>query len=153
MPNLFTNKVAEIRMSYSHAINAKDRVTVNSSRISYDIFMRHWSENIGLQEEFYILLLDRSNRVIGHRMISRGGVSSTLVDLRIIFACALKCCASAIIFAHNHPSGNLQPSEMDKRLTSRAIKAGELLQIKIWDHIIVAPEGGYYSFADNRMMY
>ena len=81
--------------------------------------------------------------------ISKGGVSGTVVDLKIIFATALKGRASAIILAHNHPSANLNPSQADIDLTKKIGKAGRLLDINVLDHLILSPEGEYYSFADN----
>jgi len=80
--------------------------------------------------------------------VSRGGTSGTVVDAKIIFAAAIKARADGIILAHNHPSGNLQPSQADLDLTRKLRQAGEVLDISILDHLILAPDSGYYSFAD-----
>jgi DNA repair protein RadC len=98
-------------------------------------------------EEFWILLLNRSNKVIGRECISTGGVSGTVADVKIIFKRALEHLASNIILCHNHPSGNLKPSHTDEVLTRKVAQAGEVLDIQVLDHVIIA-ETGYFSFAD-----
>lgn len=145
-------KVAEIQLSYKNKCKAKDRPQIKSSRDAYWILESNWSDRMALVEEFNILLLDRSNRVMAMSHISKGGISSTVVDLKIIFAAALKGRASGIILAHNHPSGNLRPSQADIELTNKFKKAGEILEITILDHLILSPDGTYYSFADDMKM-
>ncbi|MEZ4950582.1 MAG: DNA repair protein RadC [Saprospiraceae bacterium] len=98
-------------------------------------------------EEFWILLLNRANRVLGKEMISRGGVTGTVADAKIIFRKALEGKATSIILFHNHPSGNLRPSQADIDLTKKLKEAGNNLEISVLDHLIIA-ERGYYSFAD-----
>jgi len=102
---------------------------------------------IGFIEEFKILLLNRANRVIGCYDVSTGGICGTIVDPRVIYAAALKSCAVGIILAHNHPSGNLTPSEADLQLTRKLRDGGMLLDIAILDHIILTGEA-YLSFTD-----
>ncbi len=98
-------------------------------------------------EEFHILLLNRSNHVIRPVKISEGGFSGTLVDPKKIFKIALENAASSIILSHNHPSGNIQPSQEDIRLTKRIVDAGKILTLEVLDHIIIGGNN-YYSFAD-----
>ncbi|MCM1110465.1 MAG: DNA repair protein RadC [Clostridium sp.] len=98
-------------------------------------------------EEMWALLLDRRNRLIRREMISRGGTAATVVDMKVIFAHALDHLANGIILVHNHPSGNLRPSPEDDRLTRRAADAAKLLDMRLFDHLIVTEEG-YYSYAD-----
>lgn len=98
-------------------------------------------------EEFWILLLNRANRVLSREQISQGGVTGTVADAKIIFRKALEGKATSIILFHNHPSGNLRPSQADIDLTRKLTEAGKNLEITVLDHIIVA-ERGYYSFAD-----
>lgn len=93
------------------------------------------------------MLLNRRNRVLGIVNISQGGISGTIADAKVIFAIALKTCASGIIVSHNHPSGEVDPSEQDLRLTKRLAEAGEILDIKLLDHLIVSTDP-YYSFKD-----
>jgi DNA repair protein RadC len=102
-------------------------------------------------EEFWLLILNRANLVIKKEMISRGGVSGTVVDTKIIFKAAIENYASSIIICHNHPSGNLKPSEADIRITKNIKEAGKLMEIPLLDHLIVA-ENGFYSFADEGML-
>lgn len=102
-------------------------------------------------EHFYTLLLNRQNVVIQLSHISSGGVSATVVDARVIFKSAIEHLASGLILCHNHPSGNLEPSEDDKKITEQLKTAGQLLDIKVYDHIIVS-HSGYYSFADEGII-
>ena len=94
------------------------------------------------------MLLSRANRVLGICTLSKGGTAGTVVDCKLVFATALKACAQSIIVSHNHPSGNLMPSEQDKRLTRRLVQVGKALDLPVLDHVIVTSEG-YFSFADD----
>ena len=98
-------------------------------------------------EEFWILLLNRSNTIISKHQISSGGVSGTVADPKMIFKIALENLSSSIILIHNHPSGNLKPSESDKRLTKKLSDSGTILDIPVLDHLIIT-DSSYYSFAD-----
>ena len=102
-------------------------------------------------EEFYVLCLNRANSVIAIEQISKGGISGTVADGKIIFKKALENNASALILAHNHPSGQLKPSEADKRLTKHMSEFGKMIDLQILDHLILA-ENNYYSFADEGEM-
>lgn len=141
------NKISEISVSYrSSKIACKP---IGSSHDAFEILKQHWNKNtIELFEEFKIILLNRANNVLGIYQVSSGGVSGTVADAKLIFSVALKTMASAIILAHNHPSGKLIPSEADKKLTKSLVKAGEVLQINVLDHIILTTSG-YYSLADH----
>ncbi len=149
--NLFNYNVAEIQVSYRTKIKASERRKVATSKDVETAFRDIWSDNMELQEEFYILLLNRSNRILGWYKLSQGGVAGTVVDAKLIFSIALKGLASSIILAHNHPSGNLQPSDADIKLTRRLKQAGEILDISVLDHLIMSLEG-YSSFADDGIM-
>jgi len=100
-------------------------------------------------EEFWTLLLDNSNKVIARHQVSKGGFTGTLVDPRVVFKRAIEEGSVAMILAHNHPSGKLTPSVQDKEMTTKLIKAGATLDIKILDHLIVTA-AGFYSFADSN---
>lgn len=102
-------------------------------------------------EQFWVILLNRANTVIKKYAISNGGVSGTVADPKIIFKTALEHLASSIILVHNHPSGNLKPSEADKRLTKQLVSAGALLDIAVLDHLIFT-DSAYFSFADEQMI-
>ncbi|MGB1217429.1 MAG: JAB domain-containing protein, partial [Saprospiraceae bacterium] len=98
-------------------------------------------------EEFWILLLNRANKVVAKEQVSIGGVTGTVVDAKIIFRKALSSLACGIILCHNHPSGNLNPSQADLQITKKLKQAGETLEINVLDHLIIT-ENGYFSFAD-----
>ncbi|MFC3878580.1 DNA repair protein RadC [Algoriphagus namhaensis] len=102
-------------------------------------------------EHFFLILLSRSNQVIKKVRISQGGTAGTVVDSKVIFKVALEHLASSIILVHNHPSGNLKPSQQDIRLTERLVKAGRELDLPVLDHVIFADDG-YFSFADEGMI-
>lgn len=102
-------------------------------------------------EEFWVLLLSKSNKIIGKEKLSVGGMDATVVDARIVFRKALEGSAAAIILCHNHPSGTLRPSPADVELTNKLKIAGDTIGIPVLDHLIIG-DGGYYSFADEGMM-
>jgi len=102
-------------------------------------------------EEFWLIYLNRSNRIISRSKISQGGISGTITDVRLIMKRALELLASSIIICHNHPSGNKEPSEADKRITSKIKEASSLFDISLLDHLIIA-ENEYFSFADNGII-
>lgn len=102
-------------------------------------------------EEFWVIMLNRSNRILKKNKISLGGVHGTVADPKIIFKAALEELASGIIVAHNHPSGNLTPSQQDIDLTKKLKESGKLLEIQLLDHLIVAGKN-YYSFADEGIL-
>jgi DNA repair protein RadC len=111
-----------------------------------------WDENkLELQEQFNVLLLDNGCRALGIFEIGMGGIDYTPVDIRLIFATALKARATRLVLAHNHPSGTLKPSNADKDLTKKIQLAGQLMDIKIADHLIIT-RNDYYSFADNGLI-
>jgi DNA repair protein RadC len=99
-----------------------------------------------------VLLLNRANRVLGCLKLSKGGLTGTVVDLRILHGTAFKAMASGIIIAHNHPSNNLTPSKEDKELTKKIKEAGQFLDINLIDHLILGTEGNYVSFTDESWL-
>lgn len=109
----------------------------------------------GLQDErieiFKLILLNRNNLVVQIKELSKGGIAGTVVDPKVVFKIALDKEASSMVLAHNHPSGNLKPSNADIKITKSLVKAGEFLEIKILDHLIIS-EQGYFSFADEGMI-
>ena len=102
-------------------------------------------------EEFWIVLLSRANKIIDKQLIGRGGISETTADIKLIFKKSIESLASGIILAHNHPSGNLKPSQSDINLTNKIIEASKLMDIKVLDHLIIG-DGNYYSFADEGII-
>ena len=147
------NNISEVKLIYLSKIRASDRPKITSSKDAYDLFVSTWDLNtLEYFEEFKVLLLNRSNAVLGLIAISKGGISGTVTDVRIILQAAIKSCASGIIVAHNHPSGNLNPSESDARITQKIKEAGNIMDIQLLDHLIIASENNYYSFADNGLI-
>lgn len=122
---------------------------IKASIDAVEIFRPHLADLS--HEEFWILLLNRANNIIGKKNISRGGLSGTLVDPKIIFKESIEARASGIILCHNHPSGNNRPSDADIRLTQKIKEGGQHLEISILDHIIIAGSS-FYSFADEGLL-
>lgn len=139
--------VSEIQLKYkpqplTETINsAKDIRKLLINRV-YD------EETIGYKETFKVLLLNNANKIIGYTTISEGGLTSTIVDVRVIMQTALVSNASSIILTHNHPSGNTHPSCQDDNLTKKIKAACEIMDIRLLDHIIVTPYDSYYSYCD-----
>ena len=124
------------------------RVLITSSEDGANFIRQFYSDDIGIFESSFILLLDRSNHTIGYAKISQGGIVGTVVDVRLIAKYAIASLASSVILAHNHPSGNLKPSESDEKITQQVLEGLKLLEVKLLDHVILT-ETNYYSFADN----
>jgi DNA repair protein RadC len=142
--------IAEVKLIYCTNVKASDRLQVKSSRDAFEIFLEHWDlDSIEHVEEFKLMLLTRSNKVLGIASISKGGISGTVTDVRIILQYAIKANASGIIICHNHPSGNLQPSESDLALTKKIKESASVMDIQLLDHLIIVPECEYYSMTDN----
>ena len=127
----------------------QQRPQITCSRDAYDILQVNLIDLP--HEEFWILLLNRANRVVGRERISSGGVAGTVVDAKLVFGKALGQMACSVILAHNHPSGNLRPSQADLQLTTKLVRAGKSLDIAVLDHLIVT-QAGYYSFADEGQL-
>ena len=145
-------QVAEISISYSSIVKPSERPKIGSSRDACEILRGNWSEgSIEHREEMRIMLLNRMNKVIGIFLVSVGGFAGTICDPKVVFQAALKANASSIILAHNHPSGNLKPSEADLQLTEKLKKGGLLLDIAVLDHLILTEEA-YLSLADEGFM-
>lgn len=128
---------------------AEEKLRITGSHDCFEIIKPHLQDIP--HEEFWIILLNRANRMIRKHQISQGGVAGTVADPKIIFKIALSELASGIILAHNHPSGNLKASQADMDLTRKLVEAGKLLEIQVLDHLIVAGQK-YFSFADEGIM-
>ena len=126
-----------------------EKTSVKSSETVYKLF--HPLMGDLEHEEFWLLMLNRANRVLGKYKVSQGGLSGTVIDTRIILKKALDILASSIIVCHNHPSGNKQPSDADLKITEKLKKAAEMLEIKLLDHVIIADKS-YFSFADEGLI-
>ena len=141
----------EITISYKDNVKASERVKILTPQSSYSHLKPFYTECMEHHEESYVLFLNRANKVLGVSLISKGGMAETVMDVKIILQTALKAHASGIILSHNHPSGNLHPSEPDKRITSKIKEACKFLDLNLLDHIIVTEES-YYSFVDEGLI-
>jgi DNA repair protein RadC len=138
-------QVAEVELMWK---KKKKLITkVKESKEAVEVFRTVWHHDINIRERCYALFMNRVNNVIAVSEISAGGVSGTVIDTKILFAQALKLLASGIILAHNHPSGNLNPSGHDKDITTKVKKGCEVFDMVLVDHVILT-EDDHYSFAN-----
>ncbi|TKC00017.1 JAB domain-containing protein [Pedobacter cryotolerans] len=141
--------VAEVTLRYRPKIKPSNRPVVKCSKDAYEILLGFWNlDKIEFCEQFCVMLLNNRGRVLGVVELSSGGFNGTVADPKMIFGVALKACASSIVIAHNHPSGDLKPSSQDIKVTERLVAAGKLLDLAVNDHLIVTTEG-YRSLADD----
>ena len=148
--NLFLSNIAEVRISYSTNVRPSEREKIGSSKSAETIF-RQVFPDFEHREYFYAMLLNRGNQVLGYYEVSKGGISGTVVDVRLIMQAAIKANCSSIILAHNHPSGNLQASDADLRITRKIKQACAVLDISLLDHLILT-NYSYMSMADEGIM-
>jgi DNA repair protein RadC len=144
-------KISEIQVSYKDTVKTTDRFQITCSEDTVKIFKVAFDGCMQHHEEAYVIYMNRSNRVLGISNISKCGIAGTMVDIKIIMQTALKAHASAIIFSHNHPSSNLQPSQEDIKITKKLKEACLLLEISFLDHIIMTEES-HYSFANEGLL-
>jgi DNA repair protein RadC len=149
--NLFTSHLSEIKVTYKSKVKFSEMPSITTSKEAEDIFRNIWSDGMEFREEFYMLLLNRANRLKGWYKVSEGGTTGTVVDPKIIFSVALKCHACGIMVAHNHPSGNTSPSRQDIDLTKKLTAGGKFLEISVLDHLILTTDK-YLSFADEGLI-
>jgi DNA repair protein RadC len=136
-----------------HYISKGSKIQMATSATVYKRLFDWWNNTINITETFAVMLLNRINNEIGIFELSRGGISGTVTDVRLICAVALLSGASHIILAHNHPSGNLKPSETDIRITNKAKESLSIMDISLLDHLIISPEKDqYFSFTDNNLI-
>ena len=134
------------RRRFSEAL---EKPSIKNSQIAYECFYAHLSDLD--HEQFWIMLLNNANKVIKLEKIGVGGMTGTTADPKKIFKCAIENNAASVMLCHNHPSGNVIPSNADKQITNNLIKAGAFLEIKILDHIIIGNDN-YFSFADEGLL-
>ena len=146
------NTLSEIQIKYNPKVSALDRPQIKSSQDAFIQFMLFLdTQQFYIKEEAAVLYLNRANRVIGGYKLSMGGITGTIVDIRIILGVALKSLSCGIIIAHTHPSGELVPSTNDRDFTLKLKEAGKVMDIKLLDHLIIA-DGRFYSFADEGVI-
>lgn len=142
------NIISEIKIKYNPVKLDNGNVKIQSSHDAFKVVLKHWNPDIiELQEEFKVLLLNNSNEVLGIYEMTKGGMTSTMVDIKLLFAVVLKSCATAIITVHNHPSGKLKPSTSDIDIYTKIKNAAGMLDVKYLDNLIIS-KIGKYSFSD-----
>lgn len=148
--NTNISTLAEIEIVYKPKCKLSELPKVVTSSDAYEC-LKEVFPSFDYREFFYILCLNRNNKVLGYCQISAGGMCGTVADVRMIMQTALKSSSTSIVLSHCHPSGNLIPSEADKDLTKKIREAGKVLDIAILDHLILTSES-YLSFADEGLM-
>ena len=133
--------------------------SITSPSEAYDIIFKHLESNgiiedMHLKEHCYMFFLDKANQILGANLISIGSQDACIIDVKDVFRVALLACAHSIILVHNHPSGNMKPSNADIQITNKIKNAGEIMCIKLLDHIIIdsGEYNNFYSFGDNGMI-
>ena len=144
--------INEVHLDFQKKLFTRNRVTCSDvvAEVAREIYTTTNSK-IELKEYFFMIMLNQANEVIGYIKLGEGGITETTVDSRLAFATALKCLASGIILIHNHPSSNLKPSSSDKIITHKFKEIGELLNIKVIDHIILTADS-YCSFVEEGLI-
>lgn len=144
------SEVSEIQVSYKPNKIVCSRIATSFDAVQ--IIRKFWNEEtIEMQEEVKVILLNNSNCVLGIYNLSKGGITSSLVDVRLVLSVALKCLAPGIILVHNHPSGNLKPSSTDLNIVKKLNESCKLMDITLFDSIIITKES-YMSFADEGLI-
>jgi len=145
-----TDLLCEITLKYKPGSQRKG--PIGSSEEAIKILRTMYDpDTLSLTECFICLFLDRANQTIGWMKLSQGGINGTVTDVRLLVATAIKCAASSVIISHNHPSGNITPSEADKTITKRIGLACKLFDIQVLDHVIITQDA-HYSFSDNGVV-
>ncbi len=145
-------EMAEIKVTYDRTTNSSENLTVNSSQYA-DFIFRHYFDRKTIQycEEFKVMYLDQKNSLLGIVQHSKGGASSTVVDIKQILGVALTANATSLILAHNHPTGNLKPSRQDLELTKDIKASCTVMHLALLDHLILTKDS-YYSLADEGIL-
>ncbi|MBW8244263.1 JAB domain-containing protein [Muricauda oceani] len=146
-------KVNEIKVSYKQRIPSRQWPKISGSQDTAALLYERWDQDtIALYETFKVAILNNGNRVKAIIELSHGGMTGAIVDVRLLFGIVLKVAGTGIILSHNHPSATLTPSQADRQITEKIRKAGAILDIRLLDHIILAPDGSHYSFADEGIL-
>lgn len=146
----YKSNLPEITLRLKKGNVLKSKIT--SSKDAVNIFRQIWDvDTLPIYESIIVIYLNRANNTIGWYKVSQGGLSGTVIDNRLILSTALNCLASGIILCHNHPSGNINPSEADVKVTKKLKQAAEFMDINIVDHLILT-EDSYYSMVDNNII-
>ena len=143
--------IANLELKAKKTPSNFEKVKIISSNDAFKVIKQFYFDDIDIFESFFILCLNRNNQTIAYAKISQGGVAGTVVDIKIIAKYAIDCLASGVILAHNHPSGNLKPSNEDLAITKRIKEGLKILDISVLDHLILTSQG-YLSFGDEGIL-
>ena len=143
--------IANLQLKANKTPSNFEKVKIVSSKDAFKVIKQFYFDDIDIFESFFILCLNRNNQTIAYAKISQGGVTGTVVDIKLIAKYAIDCLASAVILAHNHPSGNLKPSNEDLAITKKVKEGLKILDISVLDHIILTSDG-YLSFGDEGIL-
>ena len=143
--------IANLELKAKKTPSSFEKVKIISSNDAFKVIKQFYFDDIDIFESFFILCLNRNNQTIAYAKISQGGVAGTVVDIKIIAKYAIDCLASGVILAHNHPSGNLKPSNEDLAITKRIKEGLKILDISVLDHLILTSQG-YLSFGDEGIL-
>jgi len=144
-------QVSEITVTYKPRFKVAERPVISNSHTTEKILRALWSDDLNLYESVNVLLLNNANRVLAFAKISTGTIDSCIVDIYKILQLALTGHANGIVLAHNHPSGNVKPSDADLRITRTLDEAASIMKIRLLDHIIIS-EDNYFSFKDEGLI-
>ncbi len=151
MSNTDLQAVHEISLKYEKKeINISKR-HITGSDIAYNIIKQFYNSDINIYETVYAIFLNTANSVIGVAKIGQGGLSSSIVETRIIYKIAIDLLSSGVILVHNHPSGEIKPSDIDKAITNKLKKGLKTLDIRLLDHLVISNKD-YFSFADEGLL-
>ena len=147
-----SNKVAEVKINYKPK-KFTSKLKITNSEDAHKFLRSIWSDQIGYKEQFYVLLLNTGNYILGYNLLGTGGTAGVVADVKIILQLAIKTNAQNIIISHNHPSGNKIASKQDLELTNKLKNALKLLDMNLFDHLILMPhEEEYLSMADEGLL-
>ena len=143
--------IANLELKAKKTPSNFEKVKIISSNDAFKVIKQFYFDDIDIFESFFILCLNRNNQTIAYAKISQGGVAGTVVDIKLIAKYAIDCLASGVILAHNHPSGNLKPSNEDLAITKKVKEGLKILDIPVLDHLILTSQG-YLSFGDEGIL-
>ena len=143
--------IANLELKAKKTPSNFEKVKIISSNDAFKVIKQFYFDDIDIFESFFILCLNRNNQTIAYAKISQGGVTGTVVDIKLIAKYAIDCLASGVILAHNHPSGNLKPSNEDLAITKRIKEGLKILDISVLDHLILTSQG-YLSFGEEGIL-
>jgi len=143
--------IANLELKAKKTPSNFEKVKIISSNDAFKVIKQFYFDDIDIFESFFILCLNRNNQTIAYAKISQGGVAGTVVDIKLIAKYAIDCLASGVILAHNHPSGDLKPSNEDLAITKRIKEGLKILDISVLDHLILTSQG-YLSFGDEGIL-